>query len=160
MLSRPNPLIGAILACAVAGCASQPMPPPGRSQLANPIEQPLKDLSLIREVAPEVLVEAASAPYRPAGGCVALQAELARLDAALGPDVDHPTSGEGFTGLVSDLIGGALGIPFRNVVRKVSGAEARERAIKAGILAGMVRRGYLKGAAGELRCSGAIALVP
>lgn len=150
MLSRRNALVATLLAGALAACASQPMPPPGQSKMADPISQPLKDLSLIREVAPEVLVQAAAEPYRPPSGCAALRAELARLDEALGPDVDHVKAGEGFSGLVADLISGAVGLPFRGVVRKVSGADARDRALKAAVLSGMVRRGYLKGGERQL----------
>jgi hypothetical protein len=160
MTSRPNALLAAILAAALAGCASQPMPPPGQSGMGDPIAQPFKDLSLIREVAPEVLVQAAAAPYRPAADCAALRAELAELDKALGPDVDRVQAGDGLGGLVRDLISGAVGLPFRGVVRKVSGAEARDRALKAAVLSGMVRRGYLKGASAQLRCGTAVAKLP
>jgi hypothetical protein len=159
MLRPSNALLAAAVAAALAGCASRPMPPPGESGMANPIEQPFKDLSLIREVAPEVLVQAAAAPYRPAADCADLRAELARLDEALGPDVDRLKAGDGLSGLVGDLIGGAVGVPFRGVVRKVTGAEARDRALKAAVLSGMVRRGYLKGADRQL-CGAAVAQLP
>jgi hypothetical protein len=111
--------------------------------------QPFRDLSLVREVAPEVLQRAAAGPYDVAriASCAAAQAEVADLDAALGPDLEPDGKASGLTvqGLAADLLGGAIGLPFRGVVRHLTGAEQRDQALRAAVLAGMVRRGFLKG---------------
>jgi hypothetical protein len=73
--------------------------------------QPFRDLSLVREVAPEVLQRAAAGPYDVAriASCAAAQAEVADLDAALGPDLEPDGKASGLTvqGLAADLLGGA-----------------------------------------------------
>ncbi|WP_310543027.1 hypothetical protein [Phenylobacterium sp.] len=141
----------------LAGCATQPMPRPGAdSDLGRAAVQPLRDLSVIRETAPDVLLRAAVAPYdlTHAGDCPSLQAELRALDDALGPDLtpNGKTTGVSVAGLAADLISGAVGLPFRGVVRWASGARSREAGLKAAILAGMVRRGFLKGRWGLMAC--------
>ena len=157
MLTAARILAVTALAAALAGCAAQPMPPPGRSDVSEAIEQPLKDLSLVRLVAPDILLAAAVDPFRPVRDCGAIQVELGQLDAALGPDLGQPQTGKGAAGLLGEVVGGAIGgvvgLPFRGVVRKVSGAEARDQALERAVLSGMVRRGYLKGAAMALHCS-------
>lgn len=143
----------------LAACASRPMPPPQPQpglDVSRSLDQPFRDLSLIREVAPDVLVQAAAQPYDLTGltNCPGLAAELARLDDALGPDLKPgaPSTAVSVQGLAADLVSGAVGLPFRGIVRRVSGAQAREDALRAAVLAGMVRRGFLKGRAGALGC--------
>ena len=46
----------------------------------------------------------------------------------------------------------AVGLPFRGVVRRLSGAEARDRELRAYVLAGIVRRAFLKGVAQAHDC--------
>ena len=144
-------LIGSLLvAGGLAGlcaCASTPLP-----LAADPVgaafQQPMRDLSLIRERAPAPLQAAVLAPYAFDGAqdCVGLTAEVAVLDGVLGPDVDALAGGGKMAdGLMANLIGGAFRLPYRGVVRAMTGAAHRDRAMKAAILAGMVRRGFLKG---------------
>lgn len=151
-----GPTLGLLAACAgllLGACATtRSLPPSSQAERAGAaIEQPFRDLSLLQEVAPEALIRAAAAPYKPASDCAALRAEIVELDKVLGPDVDEPQPAAGST-LVADLIGGAIGLPFRGVVRQVTGAAARDRALRAGVLAGMARRGFLKGAASRMAC--------
>ncbi len=134
----------------LGGCASEPMPKPGQDGgVGRAVGQPFRDLSLIRDVAPPVLQRAAIAPYAVDGltDCPAEQAAVAELDATLGPDLSHDAKTRGFTtdGLAGDLVSGAVGLPFRGVVRVITGAEARDRALREAVLAGMVRRGFVKG---------------
>lgn len=151
---RPAPGRLAVAACLLLGaCATRSLPPSSQADRAGAaFEQPFRDLSLLQEVAPEALTRAAAAPYRPVGDCAGLREEIAKLDEVLGPDVDQPHPAAGST-LVADLIGGAIGLPFRGVVRQLSGAAARDRALRAGVLAGMARRGFLKGAASRMGCA-------
>jgi hypothetical protein len=101
---------------------------------------------------------ARAAPYatpEPAT-CAALAPRIAELDLALGHDLDDPsamTSLDSMAGaLVSGAIRDAVGLPFRGVVRRLSGAEARERELRAYVLAGIVRRAFLKGVAQAHDC--------
>lgn len=130
----------------------------GRIQGA--FEQPFRDVSLMRENPPEVLIHAVEAPYAlPGDGtCSALLNEIAALDAVLGPDLDAPNrpraqSSTDFSGLVSSAIGGVFGLPYRSIVRRLTGADSRARAVRDAIFAGMVRRAFLKGVARADDCA-------
>ncbi|MFD3262910.1 hypothetical protein [Phenylobacterium ferrooxidans] len=152
--SRVAALVGLSL---LAGCATQPMARPGSdSDLGRAAVQPLRDLSVIRETAPDVLLRAVVSPYdlAHAGDCPSLQTELRALDDALGPDLtpNGKTAGVTVDGLAADLVAGVVGLPFRGVVRWASGARSREAGLKAAVLAGMVRRGFVKGRQGLLAC--------
>jgi hypothetical protein len=48
-------------------------------------------------------------------------------------------------GLVTDAVRGATALPFRGVIRRVTGAETRDKLRARAVLAGMTRRGFLKG---------------
>ena len=124
------------------------------------VKQPLNDLNIVKpEIAP-VLVRAKAAPYAPAGGdCHGLDAEIQELDLALGPDFDAPHAKE--TSLSKRLTDGSFSlargavsslIPYRGIVRQVTGAEKRAQDVNDALLAGMVRRGYLKGYGEMLGC--------
>lgn len=123
---------------------------PSPEPVGSAFQQPFRDLSLIRDLIPESLQRAAEAPYalQEKETCKSLSEEVAALDVALGPDLDgSKAQGDTAGGLAGALIGGAVGLPFRGIVRRVTGAEQRDRALKAAVLAGMVRRGFLKGRA-------------
>lgn len=155
-LRRPLAVLCAV--ALLAGCATEPMPPPGeQADVSHSLGQPLRDLSLIREIAPEVLLRAAAAPYSLDGvsDCAGTQAEIQRLDLALGPDLQPAAKSEGVSvsGLAADLVSGAIGLPFRGVVRLMTGAQSREAALRAAVLAGMVRRGFLKGRLERMGCA-------
>jgi len=124
------------------------------------VKQPLKDLNLVKpEIAP-VLVRAKAAPYASAGSdCGVLSAEIQELDVALGPDFDTaPGRKPSLSKKLSDggfsLARGAVSsfIPYRGIVREVTGAEKREHDVNDALLAGMVRRAYLKGHGETLGC--------
>lgn len=146
-----------LLGLTLSACATRPMPKPGEEGgIDRAVGQPFRDLSLIREVAPEPLTRAAAAPYDTAkiADCAAARAEVAELNDALGPDLSADPQAGRLTvqGLAGDLVGGAIGLPFRGIVRMVTGAEDREQALRAAVLAGMVRRGFLKGRMGAMGC--------
>ncbi|HRD45035.1 MAG TPA: hypothetical protein PLF78_00980 [Caulobacter sp.] len=146
-------LVLGLAACASTGDQSAPKTSSG---MGEAVGQPLRDLGMVRPATPDVLVNAAAAPYAVADSadCAALAEEVAALDILLGQDVDAPKSGD--DNLAGDIVLGALrgavSLPFRGVVRRVSGAERRDRERAAAILAGMVRRGYLKGLLAGARC--------
>lgn len=116
---------------------------------------PLRDLNLSRDPIPEVLQEAAMAPYASDKmiDCDSLTREITRLDAVLGPDIDLESDPEGGPS-VGDVAQAAVDslIPFQGIIRQVSGAAKRKREFQAAIFAGAVRRGYLKGLGDQRGC--------
>lgn len=113
--------------------------------------QPAKDFGLEHTDIPPILQEARNAPYDldGLGACQALSAEVSRLNAVLGPDYDAATEAKDDKAKNLAKAGGnaALGaiIPFRGLVREVSGAAGEQRAMNAAIDAGYARRGFLRG---------------
>jgi len=118
---------------------------------------PLEDFNIDSDDIPEVLIIAAQDPYASdgLGTCNAIVGEVAALDQVLGEDFDLPRDEEGrriSRGRVAQSVVGSF-IPFRGIVREVSGANARRREVNTAITAGMVRRGFLKGLGAQRRCS-------
>jgi hypothetical protein len=125
-----------------------------RESLKGAAEAPLRDVNVLRTKIPEVLLYAMADPYsRPPPGwkCVDLITMVAPLDDALGEDLDSPSQQQGMTEKGKDsamgLAAGAASdfIPFRSWVRKLSGAERHDTLVQNAIIAGAVRRAYLKG---------------
>ena len=108
---------------------------------------PIQDLNLSSDPIPPALIEAEAAPYANAGldQCEAIAAAIDRLTQVLGPDLDIDEGKSGLTvGKVAKSAVGSI-IPFRGVLREITGAADKQRAFEAAIVAGAVRRGYLKG---------------
>lgn len=116
---------------------------------------PTTDLNITKEEIPPVLFAAWQKPYDLAGldKCAEIAAAVGELDAALGPDFDLPqeTRGRISAGRVAKWVVGSL-IPFRGLIRELSGANAQERAVQAAIQAGLARRGFLKGVGAARGC--------
>lgn len=106
---------------------------------------------------PQLLERVAAAPYAAPEPrtCEELERQIAELDGLLGADVD--VEGAGGQDLVGGWARGALRdlIPYRGVLRFVTGASKKEKALAGAILASSVRRGYLKGVRETLACHGA-----
>jgi hypothetical protein len=157
-MTRPHAAALALLAAALAGCATAPTTPRTQAErpLSGAIEQPLRDLSLVRERPVELLERVEKDPYalKPGATCDDLVIEIAALDAVLGPDIDAPEAKNSVVGnLASDALRGAVSLPFRGVVRAVTGAEKRDRIARRAALAGVARRSFLKGAARGKGCN-------
>jgi hypothetical protein len=160
-----------LLPLIAAGCASTSSP--GMQTAKSTAKQgvnaaahaPFEDFNLVRSKIPGVLLEAKTDPYaRPQPlGCETLSVELARLDDALGPDIDitqakksRMDQGETFTlnagaRAMKDITEGW--IPMRSWVRYMTGAEQQAREVSSAISAGSVRRAYLKGLAQSEGCT-------
>ena len=117
---------------------------------------PARDLGIRRSEIPPTLL-AIDNPYgHTPPTCGEVRAELAELNALLGTDHDEERVEEGGkhekTGLrvMASAVGGL--VPFRGLVREVSGAKARERELKAAYRKGEVRRGYLRGVEAAREC--------
>lgn len=116
---------------------------------------PTTDLNITKEEIPPVLIAAVEKPYdlRGLDKCPPLVAAVQELDSILGPDFDLPqearervSPGRVAKWMVSSFI------PFRGLIRELSGANAQERAVQAAIQAGLARRGFLKGLGAARQC--------
>lgn len=114
---------------------------------------PLSDLNLARDPIPEILVWAQENTYDSTGmeACSAIRMGIGDLDAVLGDDVDAGSEEEDRInpGSVAQSVVGMF-IPFRGIIREVSGANNHEYEFRQAIAAGLMRRAYLKGL-GEAR---------
>ena len=157
-----------VLALALAGCTTtradgspqvQTSSQATQESLEGAVSAPLRDVNLLRTKIPQVLLEAQADPYgRPEPDtCSQLIALISPLNEALGADLDEVSADNGdlmaqgqrtalgaVAGLAQDVI------PFRGWVRRLSGAEQHDRLVREAIVAGGVRRAYLKGL-GEAR---------
>lgn len=138
-----------------------------RPNLRDAVTAPLDDLNLKHIAIPDVLRRAVASPYDMEGlkSCEAIAAEVGRLDEALGPDLDEPpppdtrTKGQKLKQAAGDAAVGAIGektrglLPFRGWIRKLSGAERRDKRVAEAISVGKIRRGYLKGAGMRMNCA-------
>lgn len=117
---------------------------------------PITDLNLTRDEIPQVLVDAATNPYANDGldNCSDLGGEIALLDRVLGADLDIDTDERRdiTVGKVAKSAVGSL-IPFRGIIREITGAADHQRNFEEAILAGAVRRGYLKGLGEQMGCA-------
>lgn len=114
---------------------------------------PLSDLNLRKGEIPAALTYANEHGYSLDGlaSCNRLTDAIAQLNSALGDDIDLPQSGgkSASGGQLAQAVVGSF-IPFRGLIREVSGANNREREVQSAILAGVARRAFLKGI-GEAR---------
>ena len=114
-----------------------------------------------------MLQRAVTDPYDVTGlnRCEPIAAEIGRLDAALGPDLDEapPPDNRSKGKKVADAAYGAgvAGVrdttrdvlPFRNWIRRLTGASKHDKAVAKAIQSGGVRRGYLKGVGMRMNCA-------
>lgn len=113
--------------------------------------QPARDVGLSRKRIPGVLQEAFEDPYGLTGlkTCAKLYAEIQRLNEALGPDYHTDIEyKENRAGKLAEAGGKAIVnsiIPFRSLVREISGAAPADRHLEAIGDAGLARRGFLRG---------------
>jgi hypothetical protein len=128
------------------------------------VQTPLEDIGLKRQTIPEELQKIKDNPYAPPPllTCEILHNEIARLDILLGPEVctiDNPTGREVShkgeyvekgAGVVRnravDMVQSKMNfIPFRGVVRNISGANKHAEEVEQAYQAGRLRRAFLKG---------------
>lgn len=134
------------VAAAPAIAHAQVMPEPDATEVAK---TPLRDLNIDAQDIPEVLQIAARDPYAMAGRgtCNAIINEIAGLDMVLGADYDiaedddQERISEGRIG--QSVVGSVL--PFRGILREVTGAADNDRALRAAYTAGLAKRAFLKG---------------
>ena len=129
---------------------------------------PLEDLNLKRKNIPDILIKAISKPYDLSGldRCEDIAAEVSQLDALLGADFDEPPPPKDTSTMTQKggrmannaAVGAVRGatrsiIPFRGLVRQMTGADAHQKELDTAIQAGKVRRAYLKGVGMNKNCA-------
>ena len=164
-----------ILICAMAGMAagcataqnkrtSAAAQSPGKLEQTGQkageiVTQPARDVGVSKKEIPPVLVKASEDPYGLKGvkTCKQLAAAITELNDVLGPDFvasDEPKK-ENRAGKLAEA-GGKMVVnsllPFRGLVREISGAAPAQRRLNAAIDAGYARRGFLRGVHKARRC--------
>ncbi|QYU69762.1 hypothetical protein J4558_06440 [Leptolyngbya sp. 15MV] len=146
-----------LIAAVPAAAQNQPVAARDRDPTVRDIAvTPIQDLNLARDEIPAVLLQAAVAPYDAEGlaGCDAIAAAIAGLDEVLGADMDI-AAGQSSNISVGRVAKSAVGslIPFRGIIREITGAADHQRQFEEAIYAGAVRRGFLKGMGQQRGCA-------
>lgn len=118
---------------------------------------PVNDIGLDDIEIPEYLVSMTNPYANTPSSCAAIKVDLAKLNDLLGSDLDIPEDEavrreQKALNATSSTIGSVL-IPFRGVVRAISGAASNERDARQAYERGLVRRAYIKGMARQMKCS-------
>lgn len=162
----------ALNACApIAGSALSNTAESGITDVFDAATGSLEDLNLKQKEIPAKLADLAKDPYAPPKkvSCKAIRQELADLEVLIGPDVQpkgiEVASNEGFSlsdvenidippveKLAHDAVMSAVKshtsfLPFRGIIRRVTGANRHEEALNDAYQAGKLHRAYLKGLA-------------
>ncbi|WP_408021778.1 hypothetical protein [Sphingobium psychrophilum] len=120
--------------------------------------QPVRDVGLDKDEIPPILLKAMDNPYAPPPSrtCKGLNTSLGELNAVLGEDFTAgAAANENRTGKIAEAVGKTIVnslIPFRGLVREISGAAPAQRRLQAAVTAGIARRGYLRGQAAAKGC--------
>jgi hypothetical protein len=132
-----------------------------KDKAAEIATQPARDLGVSKTEIPPVLVRATEDPYSLDGvkTCAQIVAATRELNEVLGPDysVGATARQENRAARFAEAGGAAVVnslIPFRGLVREVSGAAPAERNLNAAISAGYARRGFLRGLYQKQGCRG------
>lgn len=129
-----------------------------RKQAVEIGSQPARDLGMSKRDIPPVLEDALADPYaiRSLRTCAQLAAAVRTLNDALGPDY---AVGGSYSENRASKLAAAGGksvinsiIPFRSLVREVTGAAPADRHMNAAVDAGLARRGFLRGVQYKQRC--------
>jgi hypothetical protein len=135
--------------------AGQTSPPPpkkvdeaGRA-MGDIVTAPLQDTNIKTKRIPEILELARGGPYETTGlnSCAAINRSIASLTEVLGSDFDTPEDRRPNRGRQAANVGKSVVqgfIPFRGVIREVTGAAAAQRQWDAAVDAGIARRGIAR----------------
>ncbi|WP_321323478.1 hypothetical protein [uncultured Parasphingorhabdus sp.] len=129
------------------------------NHVEDAVTQPARDVNLKKDQIPPRLLKIQKAPYDLTGitGCRTITTEIASLRPILGPDINEKpqiSRAEKRERSISRVAGGILGgfIPFRGVVREITGANAAQERYRQALSAGFARRSFLKGMAVSKGC--------
>lgn len=116
------------------------------------VTQPARDIGVAKKEIPPALETAGADPYDLKGlkTCKQLAHAVTELNKALGPDFATSTEKkkENRAGKLAEAGGQTIVnsfIPFRGLVREITGAAPAQRRLNAAIDAGYARRGFLRG---------------
>jgi len=141
------------------------LPAPARAQHTDSnvkqaeqvVSQPVRDVGIAKTKTPPLLIAVSKDPYGMAGTatCRQIATSINDLNALIGPDYNSTVAPKkqslvraGSQAVVNTLI------PFRGIVREVSGAAPAERRYDAAVTAGFARRGFLRGLQRARKCGG------
>jgi hypothetical protein len=146
------------LSLALSACASKQAPrPPLPGQEAAPWPGSDEFQNQFGDVIPAVLLRAMGDAYaRPEPlTCEALIVELQVLESVLREDLDSRSGEPDDPNLLTGAVVGAVKgmIPYRSALMQLSGESERARRGVAAIVAGNIRRAYLKGLGEALGCA-------
>ncbi len=120
--------------------------------------QPVRDVGVMKREIPPILIKAQQDPYSLKGlkTCKALAAEVSDLNVVLGADyrVGNEIK-ENRAGKLAEAGGKSVVnaiIPFRGIVRELTGAAPADRRMNAAVDAGLARRGFLRGVHARQGC--------
>jgi len=121
--------------------------------------QPVEDVGIKKKKIPLKLKQIQARPYSLRGlkTCAKIAAEVIELSVVLGPDAGEKASkskGKKRKETATKVAGSVVNsfIPFRGLIREVSGAAGAERRYNKAVYAGVIRRGFLKGVGLERGC--------
>lgn len=115
------------------------------------VTQPVRDVGVAKTGIPTILAKAREDPYSVDGAltCEQIALEVKELNAVLGPDfITGEEKKENRAGKLAEASGKTVVnafIPFRGLVREITGAAPAQRRLNAAIDAGHARRGFLRG---------------
>lgn len=154
MQTRTTALIAASLLAApvpALAAAANPAAPQKDPTVGDVVTQPLNDVNVKKKDIPPLLTKVLEDPYTIEGlrKCGQIADAVEELNGVLGPDFDavDPEDRQkrrmGAMGVAGNVLNSF--IPFRWVIREVSGANKADDAYRIAYYAGAVRRGFLKG---------------
>ncbi|MET0375477.1 MAG: hypothetical protein ABW128_14640 [Rhizorhabdus sp.] len=120
--------------------------------------QPVKDVGVAKTTIPPALIAAAQNPYSLKGirTCRDISAAFHAMTDVIGPDFKAgETKKENRAGKLAEAGGQTVVnslIPFRGLVREVTGAAPAQRRLNRAIDAGYARRGFLRGVHQTRKC--------
>ncbi len=147
-------MVPLLCACATRPTEAERAPPPSPQAEVGTTSGDT-GLGLAGAETPEALKTIAHAPYALSDplSCAALAQEITALDRLLGPDLDMPAPDDrrDLAGrLAMGVVRGA--IPYRWALRWMTQAGRKDRELQRAILAGVARRGYVKGLRRGINC--------
>lgn len=120
--------------------------------------QPVRDVGITKREIPPILIKAQQDPYSLKGlkTCKSLATEVSNLNVVLGSDYKVGNEiKENKAGKLAEAGGKSVVnaiIPFRGIVRELTGAAPADRRMNAAIDAGLARRGFLRGVHAKQGC--------
>lgn len=153
------PVLALAMPASALAEAVTPGAPPKDMTVGDVATAPLSDVNLKQKEIPPLLEQVLEDPYAQDGlrKCKDIVAAVEELDAVLGPDFDTPapeSRGRKRRNKAMGLAKGAVTsfIPFRWLIREVTGANKAEDDYRVAIYAGGVRRAFLKGLGQQRGC--------